>query len=157
LSRAVHLFSKSSSYLREGLSPSNSEARGFSFYLTPNTFSSTSQARNYILIVISLFLSAHQQRIDCKTSARVRIYIYQPTLYLTSVMSNFLNDQAEDVPKKSKDQSKGKKKQHKCSKKVYDKGEEKTPRHMITAMLKMEASRSADSKASFSEAPSHTR
>jgi len=86
LSRAVHLFSKSSSYLREGLSPNNSEARGFSFYLSPNTFSSTSQARNYILIVISLFLSAHQQRIDCKTSARVRIYIYQPTLYFANIM-----------------------------------------------------------------------
>jgi hypothetical protein len=72
--------------------------------------------------------------------------------------------------RKSNDQSKGKNKQHKRSKKVYGKGEEKapkhviivkgkekTPKHMIIAMLKMEASRSADSEACLSEVPSHTK
>jgi hypothetical protein len=85
-------------------------------------------------------------------------------------MSNFLNDKAEDAMKKSKNQSKGKKKQHKRSKKVYGKGEEKTPKqviiakekekipkHIVITMLKMEASSSADSETSFSEVPSHTK
>jgi hypothetical protein len=78
--------------------------------LSPNTFSSTSQARNYISSYnITFFMSANQS-INFNTSARVRIYIQQPTPYIASIMSNFRNDQAEDVPKMSKDQSKGKKK-----------------------------------------------
>jgi hypothetical protein len=144
-------------YLREGPSSSNSEARGLSFYLSPITFSSTSQARGYISSCHITFFMSADQSIDFNTSARVRIYIYQPTPYIASIMSNFRNDQAKDVPKMSKDQSKGKKIQHKRSKKVYDKGEEKTPKHIIIAMLETKASRSAGSEASFSEVPSHPK
>ena len=79
LSRAVHLFSKSSSYLREGLSPNNSEARGFSFYLSPNTFSSTSQARNYILncyITFSVGTPAAHRLQNFSTSPNLHIPTY---------------------------------------------------------------------------------
>jgi hypothetical protein len=56
------------------------------------------------------------------------------------------DDEAEDGRKKSQNKSKGKKKQHKRSKKARGKEKEKKPKHISIAMLKKEASRSAEGR-----------
>jgi SNF2 family DNA or RNA helicase len=56
------------------------------------------------------------------------------------------DDEAEDARKKPKNKSKGKKKQHKRSKKARGKEKEKKPKHISIAMLKKEASRSAEGR-----------
>jgi SNF2 family DNA or RNA helicase len=55
------------------------------------------------------------------------------------------DDESEKAPK-SKTMSKGKKKQHKRSKKARGKEKEKKPKHVSLAMLKKEASRSAEAR-----------